>query len=84
MPSYDYKCSKCEHTFESQLKMADRKQPEENPCPECGEIGVEQLIGAPLIADPARIGVRKPTSEFREAMRKVKKKHPLANVKDYG
>jgi putative FmdB family regulatory protein len=32
MPTYDYKCEKCEHTFEEDLKIADRKIPTESPC----------------------------------------------------
>jgi putative FmdB family regulatory protein len=37
MPTYDYKCEKCEHTFEEDLKIADRKIPTESPC-------VEQIL----------------------------------------
>ena len=32
MPTYDYKCEKCGHTFEEDLKIADRKIPTESPC----------------------------------------------------
>ena len=32
MPIYDYKCEKCGHTFEEDLKIADRKIPTESPC----------------------------------------------------
>jgi putative FmdB family regulatory protein len=37
MPTYDYKCEKCGHTFEEDLKIADRKIPTESPC-------VEQIL----------------------------------------
>ena len=37
MPTYDYRCEKCGHTFEEDLKIADRKIPTESPC-------VEQIL----------------------------------------
>ena len=32
MPTYDYQCSECGHTFEETLKIADRNAPCETPC----------------------------------------------------
>ena len=32
MPTYDYRCEKCDHTFEENLKIAYRKIPTESPC----------------------------------------------------
>ena len=32
MPTYDYRCEKCGHTFEENLKIADREVPTESPC----------------------------------------------------
>ena len=32
MPTYDYKCEKCDHTFEESLKIVDRGVPTEYPC----------------------------------------------------
>ena len=45
MPTYDYKCEKCGHTFEEDLKIADRKIPTEERCrfPTCGG-EVKQII----------------------------------------
>ena len=43
MPTYDYKCEKCDHTFEESLKIVDRRVPTESPCSECGG-KVEQII----------------------------------------
>ena len=44
MPFYDYKCEKCEHTWEEMLKIKDHKKPEKKPCPKCGEKKVKQII----------------------------------------
>ena len=48
MPTYDYKCEKCGHTFEEDLKIADRKIPTEERCrfPTCGG-EVKQISAAP-------------------------------------
>ena len=40
MPTYDYRCEKCGHTFEEDLKIADRKIPTESPCTQ--DINVQQ------------------------------------------
>ena len=32
MPTYDYMCEKCDHTFEESLKIVDRGVPTEYPC----------------------------------------------------
>ena len=42
MPTYDYKCKACEHTFEEFQMMSD---PELRKCPECGKLKLERLIG---------------------------------------
>ena len=43
MPTYDYKCNKCEHLFEVlQGINADKL----TTCPECKEEALKRLIGA--------------------------------------
>ncbi len=42
MPTYDYKCSECGHTFEEFHKMSKKLK----ICPECGKRKLERLIGA--------------------------------------
>jgi len=41
MPTYDYECTKCKHTFEILQKMSDKPL---EKCPKCGAI-VKRLIG---------------------------------------
>ncbi|HMS65787.1 MAG TPA: zinc ribbon domain-containing protein [Ignavibacteria bacterium] len=43
MPTYDYKCSNCGHTFEYFQSMSADKLTE---CPECHKNTLERLIGA--------------------------------------
>ena len=42
MPTYDYQCDDCGHTFERRQKMSD---PPVRKCPECGK-PVRRLIAA--------------------------------------
>ena len=75
MPVYDYQCKECEHHFTEQYKIADRKIPTENPCPECGKKEVQQLIGCTNHIQPdADKKLRtETTGEFREKMNSLKR-----------
>jgi putative FmdB family regulatory protein len=42
MPTYDYKCSACSHTFEHMQSMRDKPL---RKCPKCGKAALERLIG---------------------------------------
>lgn len=43
MPTYDYRCNACNHTFELFQSISARHI---KKCPECGKRKVERLIGA--------------------------------------
>ena len=45
MPLYEYRCTKCGHTFEKIQKFSD---PHVSDCPKCGA-AVEQIISAPAV-----------------------------------
>ena len=42
MPTYDYKCEKCEHTFEALQGINDDHL---KKCPECKKNALKRLIG---------------------------------------
>lgn len=42
MPTYDYKCNACSHTFELFQSMTAKH---EKKCPKCGKLALERLIG---------------------------------------
>ncbi len=42
MPTYDYECTECDHTFEEFHAMKESRK----KCPECGELKLKRLIGA--------------------------------------
>ena len=92
MPTYNYKCEKCEHEFEEMLSISRRKEPTEVPCerqlhraaPICGgEIKMKTV--APGIGDPLKMGLIKPDGRYVEKLKEIKKNHPLGTVssKDY-
>jgi putative FmdB family regulatory protein len=43
MPTYDYECSACDHTFEVFQSI---KEPVKRKCPVCGKKSLRRLIGA--------------------------------------
>ncbi|GAX59946.1 FmdB family regulatory protein [Candidatus Scalindua japonica] len=43
MPTYDYECNACNHTFELFQSITAKHI---RKCPECGELKVKRLIGA--------------------------------------
>lgn len=43
MPTYDYECGACEHTFEVFQSI---KEPVKRKCPVCGKNSLRRLIGA--------------------------------------
>ena len=87
MPTYDYECENCGHTFEEDLKIADRKIPTESPCerqlhraaPICGG-EVKQIIAAPYFGYD-NIHTRHSTNNkepgwFSDKMKDMKKNIP--------
>lgn len=43
MPTYQYECSSCDHTFEAFQSMMDQKL---KKCPECGKLKLCRLLGS--------------------------------------
>lgn len=43
MPTYDYQCDACDHTFEVFQGIND---PKKRKCPECGKLKLRRLLGA--------------------------------------
>lgn len=80
MPTYSYMCKGCEHEFTEMRKMDDRKIPEGEPCPECGEQKVVIKIGATRIVHEA--GSRlKVDDGWREVQAKMKDTYKINNIK---
>lgn len=78
MPNYDYKCAKCEHTFEEFMSYDDREKPCKQPCPECGVKEVTKIIGGfpGLATDSTLTPDKKTGGQWSEMMNRVKRNIP--------
>ena len=84
MPLYEYQCSNCEYSFERQLKIAQYKEPTENACPMCGEVTVTQYHTKGIrMADPVRLGLIKPPSDWQSFINRMAKSNPGSNFTTY-
>ena len=43
MPTYEYECESCQHSFEEFQSMSDKAL---RKCPQCGKLKLRRLIGA--------------------------------------
>ena len=74
MPAYDYRCSKCDTTWEEIRKIAEHDAPERLPCPHCSKKKCVQqvVLEAPAMAmDKAHRIDGKATGGFRDVMQKI-------------
>lgn len=74
MPTFRFRNKRTGREKEIFGTIADAEQYEKDH-PE-----MEWLCGAPLIGDPVRQGVRKPSGDFIERLQEIKKKHPRGNI----
>lgn len=80
MPFYDYACRGCDHEFSARKSCAERHDPTNEPCPECGgelflKIGATKTVS----------GVKGPQSApdgFKDVLRNIKKSSGKGNTID--
>lgn len=75
MPSYAYRCEKCDHTFEETLPINDRDKPIKKPCPKCKKKKIIRNWGAETqsLAMDATLNPKKVVgSQFNEVIHKIK------------
>lgn len=79
MPTYAYKCKKCEHYFEQILKMSERDVPLSQPCSECaGELSRTLETGG-FISD-SKTPMRRAGSEWNDRLKQIKKGSGRSNT----
>lgn len=79
MPTYDYRCKECGHVHSEVNKIADRKTPKEEKCPECGG-AKEFAIGTPAISYQGGGHTDHRPEWFKDRLREVKKHAGRDNV----
>lgn len=76
MPIYDYACKNCDHQFTETYKIVDRDKPTKIKCSECGKKKITQLLNSPMIVDPVRLGIIKPSSQFTDVLTQIHESTP--------
>lgn len=75
MPNYTFKNKETGEVLNLSMKIAERdKFVEENPHLQ------QQIVGAPALGDPARLGRLKPDDGFRDVLRNVKHHHKKDSI----
>jgi putative FmdB family regulatory protein len=82
MPLYDYKCEECSAVVSKLVSIADRAEPEKEPCPQCNKLTLKKEVSFGSIIDPVRLGVRRTDDGFREVLSKIAEKVPKSNLKN--
>ena len=85
MPTYDYRCEKCENVFEEFLPMAKRAEPTEKPCSEldCDGKVNQHLSGATAFAYDkiaSKGHPKKPPGWMTDKLKEIKKNQPKATM----
>ena len=87
MPNYDYICDSCDKEFEKFYKIVDRNIPVGKKCDDSECYGkIEMKLVFPGVADPVRLGLRKPDDAFRDHLKEIKRKHKstiLGNINTF-
>ena len=66
---YDYGCTECGHSFSAYKSMSERTLPTIEPCPNCDELGVKQmLLEAPKIVGGVN---QKHSNEFNDRLKEI-------------
>ena len=69
MPEYSFYDSQTRQTFSDFMTIVEKEQfLATNP-------HINQLLSAPAIGDSIRLGLKKPDSEFRDLLKRIKNKH---------
>ncbi|AUR97770.1 putative regulatory protein [Vibrio phage 1.244.A._10N.261.54.C3] len=72
MPTYNYGCGKCDHTFKAFRSIKERKEPEQYECPECGVTAVQMLMSAPKVVSGVTTEDKVPQG-FKDILSGIKK-----------
>lgn len=78
MPTYDYKCTECEHCFE--LFKRSMGDPDPESCPEC-KGKVRRAWSSPALHLPSVQKDRKMKDRYKKRNAKIEKMDPVAKKK---
>lgn len=76
MPTYDYLCTQCEHTWEACYCIAERNTPLTAACPQCATVDtVVKVAAAPGVGYTTESLHKKTPEGFKDLLRHMKTKH---------
>lgn len=80
MPIYNFECTKCNNVYEDQQMIKDMDKPLKKPCPSCGEKGfMIRIVGSPNLGEAMKLettkGLLKPSNDFNDRLREIKKNY---------
>lgn len=79
MPSYQYQCESCSHTFAKILKVDDRDEPTKLACPNCNEHAITRpVVASSFIYNPS--GQIRITDSFNDRLIEIKKTKGAQNT----
>lgn len=82
MPTYEYKCEKCDYYFEEFLQIKDRKKPEKKNCKNCGEKKIKQVcMTVPNVSVDSTIDIHKARGGFKDVIQRVAEAPGIKNSK---
>jgi putative FmdB family regulatory protein len=73
MPLYEYLCGQCGHEFSDVLKISERDNPTEEPCPCCEGHYVQKVVSTPRIVAGVGDFRSKVPDVFKDRLREIKK-----------
>jgi len=79
MPIYEYRCEHCGSAFTDRRTISERKVPEDEPCSECGQVSVKQVVGSPMIAY-SQPGVLRTSDNFNDRLKDMNKARPTGTI----
>ena len=84
MPTYNYKCKKCDSFYEAFKKISERYETSDMVCRNCGTVGnSEYIISCPtIVSDVGSLGpLGKTDNGWKEVLSKVRSTHTINNIK---
>lgn len=70
MPNYTFLNTKTDEQFDESMSIADKEKYLKK-----NKHIIQLILSAPLLADPTRVGLKKPEDGFRDLLKEIKKKN---------
>ena len=76
MPTYQYKCSECENSFEEIYRIADREIPVDKVCGVCGRGKIQLIPQIPSMISMRRSWRQHTSDGWKDRMKEIARNNP--------